>query len=498
MSNNSQLNNIGEQMKGALNDALTTGNYDNLKSLVSDTVTSALNEAGAISSKAWQQKEEWRQQEAKAQEARRQQREVRKEQDFRTREQMNQEEWRRQREAIHREEWKRQQELRERQLKAAQAQQEARRQQELRQQQEARRQRDLRQQQNNALVKQNNQNTALMVNVKNKGLVPGILLVVFGGVTNIPSFLFALLALLMEWGAATTGVFVVCLVLSIMAICQGKKKIQLIDKAKRYVKLCGAKMYSEVEELAAQVGLKPKEVKKELRQILQKGIIPSAHMDKKGTHLMLNDVVYKQYTDAEHARRLREKEEKEQAKKKQKIIDAPVTEIVEEPKTELERMVDEGQEYIQKLRHLNDLIPGEAISNKLYRLEDLLREIFRRLEKEPAQMGRMHKVMDYYLPTTVKLVEAYHEFDVVSSPGEDIINAKSEIEGTLDTINDAFVELLNSLFQDKVFDVTTDAQVLQTMLASEGLTKEMTLTPEEGQTKDMDIMKVSNNDAKNI
>ena len=91
-------------------------------------------------------------------------------------------------------------------------------------------------------------------------------------------------------------------------------------------------------------------------------------------------------------------------------------------------------------------------------------------------MNRMHKVMNYYLPTTLKLVEAYHEFDIISTPNEEILSAKKEIEETLDTINEAFVELLNSLFQDKVMDITTDAQVLQTMLANEGLTKDMDIT----------------------
>ena len=85
----------------------------------------------------------------------------------------------------------------------------------------------------------------------------------------------------------------------------------------------------------------------------------------------------------------------------------------------------------------------------------------------------MHKLMDYYLPTTLKLVEAYADFDRISAPGEEIISAKAEIENTLDTINRAFTELLNNLFQNAVFDATTDAQVLKTMLAREGLTKEM-------------------------
>lgn len=478
MSDNRQLNNLGEQMKGALNDALSTGNYDNLKSLVSDTVTTALNEAGAMSSKAWQQKEEWRQQEAREQEARRQQRESIKQQSRRQRDASYQEEWRRQRDQINQEELKRnqerirqeelrrQQELRNQQAKAAQAQREA----------AQRQQTALAKQQQTALAKQS-QNTALMVDVKSKGFVPGVLLVVFGAIANIPSAILSFLGIVFGWGA--TGVLLFILLLTIWTIWIGKKKIQLVNKAKRYVKLCGNKMYAEVEELAAQVGLRPRKVEKDLRKILQKGMIPSAHMDKKGTHLMLNDEVYKHYSDAEKARLLREKEEKEEKKKgkqKAKAIEGPVAEEKQQPMTELEQMIAEGQDYIQKLRHLNDLIYAEAISSKLYRLEGLLQEIFRRLEKEPAQMGRMHKVMDYYLPTTLKLVEAYQEFDVISSPNEEIISAKKEIEDTLQTINEAFVELLNSLFQDKVFDVTTDAQVLQTMLASEGLTKEMDIT----------------------
>ena len=38
-------------------------------------------------------------------------------------------------------------------------------------------------------------------------------------------------------------------------------------------------------------------------------------------------------------------------------------------------------------------------------------------------------------------------------------------------INQAFVTLLNNLFRDAAFDASADAQVLQTMLAREGLTE---------------------------
>jgi 5-bromo-4-chloroindolyl phosphate hydrolysis protein len=125
-----------------------------------------------------------------------------------------------------------------------------------------------------------------------------------------------------------------------------------------------------------------------------------------------------------------------------------------------------------QLRAMNDVIEGEVISQKLYQLENLLKEIFEQIKVHPEQMDEMHKFMDYYLPTTIKLVKAYEEFDRVSVPGEDILSAKAEIEKTLDTINMAFAELLNKLFRDRAFDAATDAQVLKTMLAREGLTKE--------------------------
>lgn len=434
MSNNSQLNKLGEQMKGALNDALTTGDYRNLKTLVSDTVTSALNEAGATASKAWQQKEEWKRQQEEMQGKN------------------MSEEWKRQ-EAL------REQEIRRKQAKAAQ--------------EAAQREAAIRQK--NELMEQRRfEKTGLLVNVKNEGLVAGVLFIVFGSIANVTLFILALIGIANGWG--TVLYLLAFLLVSIFFICHGKAKVQLIDKAKRYVKLCGSKMYAEVEELAAQVGISSKKVTRELRKILRKGIIPSAHLDKKGTHLMLNDVIYKQYTDAEKARVLREKEEKEKAKIEAKEPKKLVTEEKVQEKTELEQMMEEGQEFIQKLRDMNDVIPGEGISAKLYQLENLLKEIFQRIQKVPGQMNRMHKVMNYYLPTTLKLVEAYHEFDIISTPNDEILSAKKEIEETLDTINEAFVELLNSLFQDKVMDITTDAQVLQTMLANEGLTKDMDIT----------------------
>lgn len=433
MSNNQNLNNLGDQIKGALSEALMTGDFKNLNNMISDTVTSALNDAGITTGKAWQQKEAWKHQKRTSN--------------------YSPEYWSQQRTA------------------RLQAQQQGRQAMHNAAQQSRQAMRNAAQQA--AQARQAATRNTLTVPVKNVGLGWGITGIVLGSCALVPFLVFFILACsgvlgsVLVWGPL--------LLLSIAMIAAGVKDISMITRAKRYVKLCGNKLYATMEELAAGTGESVRQVRKDIKKILRKGILPSARVDLKATTLMLNDIVFQQYLKSQQARA-------EQAAATMKAQEPKTpSQLVNEARTkqqaELQAMVNEGHEYIKKLRELNDVIEGEVISNKLYQLENILKEIFARVEKEPDQMHRMKKVMGYYLPTTLKLVEAYRDYDSISAPGAEVISAMDEIEKTLDSINMAFEQLLNSLFQDSIFDVTTDAQVLQTMLAQEGLTKEMELEP---------------------
>ena len=324
------------------------------------------------------------------------------------------------------------------------------------------------------------------VKMKRVGKVSNVLYQVFGGIglgiTGLVTFirLFVFLA-----GDTTLEGWIVNFIFlaifySMIKFGVGQK--HRLKRAVRYVQLCGHKMYEDIENLAKAMGKNARFVSKDLRKMLDLGIFPEGHMDEQETCLMLNDTIYRQYLETEDNRRRREAESKLALTQKENIP-APASEpetsqeTLNEQASELDTIIAEGMEYIRKLRDLNDRIPGEVISTKLFRLENLLKEIFDSLREHPEQIHRMHKLMNYYLPTTLKLVEAYEDFDRISSPGQEIIKAKAEIENTLDTINQAFTELLNNLFQDTVFDITTDAQVLKTMLAREGLMREMELVP---------------------
>ena len=102
-------------------------------------------------------------------------------------------------------------------------------------------------------------------------------------------------------------------------------------------------------------------------------------------------------------------------------------------------------------------------------MEMVVDKIFDRVENDPSLVDDLGKLMDYYLPTTIKLLEAYEQMDKQPVKGENIESSKREIEATLDTLNTAFEKLLDSLFQAAAWDVSSDISVLNTMLAQEGL-----------------------------
>lgn len=312
------------------------------------------------------------------------------------------------------------------------------------------------------------------------GSVSGTLYQVFGGIgTGVLSVLSTtFLGLGIGLGGGFWTAFMAlasALMVFVGMIKVGSKKKTVLKRAEKYLELAGNNHYINVEDIALHTGLDLKFILKDIRRMLAAGFYPEGHLDRQESCLMLDNKIYNEYVQLEKQRRLQEQEIRaitEQPKAEQPSERAKTAPQGAEINSEVAAMIAEGQDYIRKLRDLNDNIPGEEISAKLFRLENLLREIFDRLKEHPEQAPQMQKFLKYYLPTTLKLVDAYEEFDSVSEQGADIREAKNEIEKTLDTINNAFGELLNRLLRDTAYDVTTDAQVLQTMLAKEGLTKE--------------------------
>lgn len=252
-------------------------------------------------------------------------------------------------------------------------------------------------------------------------------------------------------------IFLPAMVLSaIMGIC-GNRLRKKIKRFRSYVKTLNGKPYANVKDLAKSVRKSEKFVRKDLKRMIDKRMFLEGHLDKNGVCFMATDDAYEQYLETE---RNMEERKAEEARK-------PKTQLSEDVK----KVIEEGNRYIEEIRRSNDAIPGVEISNKIYHLENVIRRIFKRVEKHPELINDLHKFMDYYLPTTMKLLNAYEELDKQDMLGENIKTAKQEIENTLDTINVAFENLLDSFYKETAWDVSSDISVLKTMFAQEGLTE---------------------------
>ena len=107
---------------------------------------------------------------------------------------------------------------------------------------------------------------------------------------------------------------------------------------------------------------------------------------------------------------------------------------------------------------------------KLDRLEKIVDEIFKQVEKNPEKLSEVRKFTNHYLPMTLKLVNSYKELNNQAIEGDNIKKAKVEIEKSIDLINGAFANLLDDLFEDVVLDISSDISVLKTLFTQEGLT----------------------------
>lgn len=241
----------------------------------------------------------------------------------------------------------------------------------------------------------------------------------------------------------------------------------LLGRVKRfrlYISELEGKEYCEIKELAESAGKSYKYVVKDIEKMIRRGWFRQGHLDRQKTCFIASNDAFVQYNELMERvekQKLEEKLTQERQAKEQENIDPQVQEIIRT-----------GDEYIKRIHESNDAIPGEEISAKITRMEVLVDRIFDRVEQNPENITDIRRLMEYYLPTTVKLLDAYQELDAMPVQGENILSSKKEIEKTLDTLNLAFEKLLDSLFQDTAWNVSADISVLNTMLAQEGLTKD--------------------------
>lgn len=250
-------------------------------------------------------------------------------------------------------------------------------------------------------------------------------------------------------------------VVSVGLLLRGITLRKRVKRFKNYVRFIDNNSYFLINDLAKFSKEKESFVVKDLSKMIDLGMFLEGHIDEEKTYFMLNDEVYSDYLNLKNQQIAKESDN-------EKLNE----EIYNSEKEEVESIIKVGRNYIEQIKNIRNELYKDEIATKLDKLGNIASQILNQVEKNPKKVQEVNKFINHYLPITIKLINSYKDINNQLVQGENIENAKSEIEKSIDLINNAFENLLNDLFEDFVLDISTDISVLKTLFKQEGLTED--------------------------
>lgn len=226
-------------------------------------------------------------------------------------------------------------------------------------------------------------------------------------------------------------------VASLVVMYAGLTRTRKGRRFQKYLNLIGRQKEVKVTTLASAMGRPVRKVYDDLDEMLERGVLPVGYLDHASGLLVLSD------------QGVREKPQPR-------------------PKT-AEEEAREDNAILREIRAVNDDIPDPVMSAKIDRIEEITGKILEYQRKNPGKDSELRSFLDYYLPTTLKILRAYAQLDAQGVNGENIRSAKERIEGMMDKVVEGFEKQLDRLFQTETLDITSDVQVLEQMLRKDGL-----------------------------
>ncbi len=220
----------------------------------------------------------------------------------------------------------------------------------------------------------------------------------------------------------------------------GLRKRKQASRWRNYLGMIGTRRTVSVSELASASGRTAAQVRDDLADMLDAGLFAQGFLDYGGDRLVLSGDGLEE--TARQAPRGRE--------------DKP-------PAQEAENAV------LSEIRAVNDAIDNEKMSAQIDRIGVITAKILDYQRSHPERAPQLHSFLSYYLPTTLKILRAYSRLEDQEIAGENITAAMERIEGMMDKVVEGFEKQLDLLFQGDAMDVSADVEVLERMLAKDGL-----------------------------
>ncbi|MBM6926654.1 5-bromo-4-chloroindolyl phosphate hydrolysis family protein [Pseudoflavonifractor phocaeensis] len=223
----------------------------------------------------------------------------------------------------------------------------------------------------------------------------------------------------------------------------GSARTRKARRFRKYLALIGRREKLNVVQLAHAMPVPVRKACNDLQEMLDEGILPRGYLDMSTHQLILSDEGLDQ--------------------------EPPPEEEKQEPQEEAPLDLRDDDAVLREIRRLNDDIDDEAMSRKIDRIGEITSKIYGYVKQNPSKEGELRQFLNYYLPTTLKILKAYARMEDQGVEGENIRAAKARIEGMMDKVVEGFEKQLDRLFEVDTMDVTADVEVLERMLEKDGL-----------------------------
>ena len=238
----------------------------------------------------------------------------------------------------------------------------------------------------------------------------------------------------------------------------------------RYLAIVGNRESMYIPSIAAAMSSSVKKVRRDLQSMIDKGLFGNtAYIDMSTQNFMMHSEAvpesgpqfdYKTMYDPNIFKAKQETTDPQPAKPEEAINE------------DIQITTGDNEDFakiIREIRKVNDAIDDEQVSERIYTIENITRNIFDYVGKKPDKLSQIRTFMNYYLPTTLKLLNSYSQIEKMGVAGENMKNAKENIEKILDMLVSGFEQQLDQLYKSEVLDISSDIEVLEQMMYKDGL-----------------------------
>jgi hypothetical protein len=234
----------------------------------------------------------------------------------------------------------------------------------------------------------------------------------------------------------------------------GTRKLKQARKYREYFAVIGSHRAVSLRQLSSTTNTEFQALCDDLTVLIEKGAFgPNAYLDLSTQHLIL---------DAAGAQEVENRRRSA----------AQAAEAAAAKKAEEE---DPSAALLKEIRRVNDEIPDPRLSQQIDRIEEITRQILLYQNTHPESAPQLHSFLSYYLPTTLKILNAYADMEKQSIQGRNITETRLRIEKMMDKVVSGFENQLDQLYAGDRMDITSDISVLEQMMAQDGLTSDFDL-----------------------